>query len=82
MAAGVVARKLGVTAANVSFHLKELERAGLVSGNRIGRSIIYRAAFGQLAELIRFLTEDCCSGHPEVCLPATALLPFPVVTEC
>jgi ArsR family transcriptional regulator len=71
LAAGTVGEKVEVSASNVSFHLKELERAGLVSARRESRSIIYRAEFDALSGLIRFLMEDCCSGRPEICLPAT-----------
>ncbi len=70
--AGVIADTVGVTASNVSFHLKELQRAGLVSMRREARSIIYAAAYSALGNLIRFLMQDCCDGHPEVCTPALA----------
>lgn len=69
LAAGAIAEKAEVSPSNVSFHLKELERAGLASQRRESRSIIYSAAFGALSELIRFLMEDCCSGRPEICSP-------------
>lgn len=72
VAAGQLAEKVEVTPSNVSFHLKELERAGLVTTRRDSRSIIYRAAFETLAGLIRFLMEDCCNGRPEICQPALA----------
>jgi DNA-binding transcriptional ArsR family regulator len=70
MAAGALAEKLGVSPSNISFHLKELERAGLLSQQRESRSIIYRANYDALGGLVRFLMEDCCSGHPEICAPA------------
>lgn len=69
MAAGSIADKAGVSPSNVSFHLKELEHAGLVSQQREARSVIYRADIGVLGDLVRFLMEDCCAGHPEVCAP-------------
>jgi ArsR family transcriptional regulator, arsenate/arsenite/antimonite-responsive transcriptional repressor len=72
MAAGSIAEAAGVSASNVSFHLKELERAGLVAATRESRSIIYTADFEQMSGLIRFLMEDCCAGRPEICAPATA----------
>ena len=74
MAAGSIAEAAGVSASNVSFHLKELERAGLVSAERESRSIIYTADFEHLSGLIRFLMEDCCAGRPEICAPATAVV--------
>ncbi len=73
MAAGAVAEAAGVSPSNVSFHLKELERVGLVTATRESRSIIYTAAFEHLADLIRFLMEDCCAGRPEICLPAVSV---------
>jgi DNA-binding transcriptional ArsR family regulator len=70
IAAGALAEQVGVSASNVSFHLKELERAGLVAARRDSRSIVYTAEYDALAGLIRFLMEDCCSGRPEICAPA------------
>lgn len=72
LAAGAVAEAAGVTASNVSFHLKELERGGLVAAHRVSRSIVYSAEFEALSGMIRFLMEDCCSGRPEICAPALA----------
>ncbi|CAM5513737.1 hypothetical protein MAUB1S_08574 [Mycolicibacterium aubagnense] len=69
IAAGTIAEKAEVSASNVSFHLKELERAGIAAARRDARSIIYSAEYGALSGLIRFLMEDCCGGHPEVCAP-------------
>lgn len=71
MAAGAIAEKLDVSPSNVSFHLKELDRAGLIGQQRESRSIVYTANYHVLGGLVRFLMEDCCAGHPEVCAPAT-----------
>jgi ArsR family transcriptional regulator len=70
MAAGAVAEAVAVSPSNLSFHLKELERAGLVSARREARSIIYAADYRALRGLITFLMEDCCAGHPAICRPA------------
>jgi ArsR family transcriptional regulator len=70
LAAGTIAEKVDVSPSNVSFHLKELERAGLVTARRDSRSIVYSAAFDALSGVIRFLMEDCCSSRPEICAPA------------
>jgi ArsR family transcriptional regulator len=72
LAAGTLATQVDVSPSNISFHLKELERVGLVTTARESRSIIYRAHFEALSGLARFLMEDCCSGHPEICAPAGA----------
>lgn len=72
MAAGDIATAVEVSASNVSFHLKELERAGLLAARRESRSIVYSADYDALSGLIRFLMEDCCSGRPEICEPALA----------
>ncbi len=67
--AGTIAEKADVSPSNVSFHLKELERAGLLTQRRESRSIIYKADYGALNGLIRFMMEDCCGGRPEICGP-------------
>lgn len=72
--AGTVAEQIGASPSNMSFHLKELERAGLVQSRRASRSIIYSASFLALGGLVEFLMRDCCQGHPEVCNPAIAAL--------
>lgn len=66
LAAGMIAERMGVSATNVSFHLKELERSGLISQRRESRSIIYSASYHALADLVKFLMEDCCAGHPAI----------------
>ena len=70
--AGEVAEEVGVSASNVSFHLKELERAGLIEARREARSIIYNANYDALRGLIGFLMKDCCGGRPEICAPVLA----------
>lgn len=72
MAAGALAEAVEVSPSNVSFHLKELERAGLVSARRDSRSIFYSAEYEALGGLVRFLMEDCCAARPEICGPTKA----------
>lgn len=72
MSAGGIAEAMAVSPSNMSFHLKELERAGIVAGRRDARSIVYTADYDALGGLIRFLMEDCCSGRREIVAPALA----------
>jgi ArsR family transcriptional regulator, arsenate/arsenite/antimonite-responsive transcriptional repressor len=69
MRAGAVAEAMGVSPSNMSFHLKELERAGLIAPRRNARQIFYAANYDGLSGVIRFLMEDCCAGRAEVCAP-------------
>ena len=62
MTPGSLAQTLDVPATAMSFHLKELMHAGLVSQERDGRYLIYRAMFEHMNELIAYLTEHCCQG--------------------
>lgn len=59
---GALAEALELPAATLSFHLKELSHAGLVSQERISRNVVYRAAFDHMNELLAYLTENCCQG--------------------
>ena len=62
LAAGRIAERLSLAPATLSFHLKELKGAGLLSCERDGRSRIYRPDFRAMRELLGFLTENCCRG--------------------
>lgn len=68
LAAGAIAGKLDLPPATLSFHLKELSRAGLARSRQKGRFVIYAANFDTMAELVSFLTENCCGGR--ACPPA------------
>ncbi|MDP3823818.1 MAG: metalloregulator ArsR/SmtB family transcription factor [Burkholderiales bacterium] len=66
---GALSEELGVAATTLSFHLKELMNAGLVSQQRDGRNLIYRAAYDRMDGLLAYLTAHCCQG--EDCLVTT-----------
>jgi DNA-binding transcriptional ArsR family regulator len=70
MTPGTMAEGLGISASALSFHLKELTHAGLVTQERASRNLIYRAAFDQMNDLLGYLTLNCCRGAE--CAVATA----------
>ncbi|MDE3106460.1 MAG: helix-turn-helix transcriptional regulator, partial [Acidobacteriota bacterium] len=57
---GAISDALGVPANTLSFHLKELTHAGLVTQERISRNIVYRVDFERMNVLLGYLTENCC----------------------
>jgi len=75
MPAGDLAAAAGVSAPNMSFHLKELQRAGLIAASRDGREIRYRADFGGIRALVEYLMADCCNGDPRLCGPYVIAAP-------
>ncbi len=70
MNAGAIAAAVGVPAATLSFHLKELLRADLAVSRQEGRFVYYAANFSAMDDLIAYLTDNCCQGGQ--CLPRTA----------
>ena len=58
----VLAEQLAVASTALSFHLKELVNAGLVTQERMSRNLIYRAEFAQMDGVLGYLTENCCAG--------------------
>ena len=62
MAAGVIAETLGVPNSSLSFHLAHLMRAGLIRQERQSRSLIYRADYAAVNDLVGYLMENCCAG--------------------
>jgi DNA-binding transcriptional ArsR family regulator len=70
--AGALAEQLAVAPSALSFHLKELTHAGLLTQRPDGRKIIYSANFSTMNQLIAHLTDNCCQGAPcAVEVPAT-----------
>src|SRR4029079_8971034 len=68
---GTMAEAFNTPPNTLSFHLKELTHAGLVTQERSSRNIIYRAAFDRMNALLAYLTENCCQGA-ECAVAATA----------
>lgn len=73
--AGQIAERLGIPPPSLSFHLKELSRAGLIASRQEGRFVWYRADLDAMTGLVGYLTENCCRGGaacaPE-CAPTSA----------
>ncbi len=67
LVAGEIAKHLNVTNTNLSFHLKALLHARLVTMEKEGRFLRYRANIPVMLDTIAYLTAECCSGHPEEC---------------
>jgi ArsR family transcriptional regulator len=61
---GAMAEGLGIPANTLSFHLKELVNAGLVTQERASRNLIYRAAYEHMNSVLSYLTVNCCQGEP------------------
>jgi DNA-binding transcriptional ArsR family regulator len=59
---GEIGQALALPGATLSFHLKELAAAGLVTAEQRGRAICYRANFDSMNDLVDYLTENCCAG--------------------
>lgn len=65
--AGEISSVLDMSPSTFSFHISQLERAGLVRSRRASRQIFYSVDVEGMRDLLRFLTEDCCNGQPELC---------------
>lgn len=67
---GAIGERLGLANATLSFHLKELLHAGLVTSRQSGRFIYYAPVISAINELVDYLTENCCAGSGGSCAPA------------
>jgi ArsR family transcriptional regulator, arsenate/arsenite/antimonite-responsive transcriptional repressor len=70
MPAGQIADRLDLAPNTLTFHFDRLRSAGLVTVRREGRSMIYAARYEAMNALLGFLTDNCCQGAPEKCVPA------------
>jgi DNA-binding transcriptional ArsR family regulator len=64
-----LAEALGMPANTLSFHLKELMNADLISQERSGRNLIYRAQFDRMNAVLTYLSQNCCEGEPCEVIP-------------
>jgi ArsR family transcriptional regulator, arsenate/arsenite/antimonite-responsive transcriptional repressor len=71
--AGVIGDRAGLLPSSLTFHLQNLQRAGLILQERVSRQLIYSADFEVMNRLIGYLTDNCCAGSGgscgEVCEP-------------
>jgi len=72
LSAGVIARQLDVQPSTLTAHLHILKRAGLIQSTRQQQKILYSANIEGTRKLLRFLTQECCEGRPELCAELTA----------
>lgn len=77
--AGAIAEALGLPGATLSFHLKELHHAELVGSQQEGRFVRYTANLATVQAMVGYLTETCCGGKPEMCVPVAVPLPMPTI---
>jgi DNA-binding transcriptional ArsR family regulator len=75
LAAGEIAARLKLAPSSLTFHLQSLQRAGLISQQRLSRQLIYAADFTAMNDLVGYLTENCCVGSASAdcgskCAPA------------
>ncbi|MEQ8332471.1 metalloregulator ArsR/SmtB family transcription factor [Nisaea sp.] len=67
ISAGDLAEQIGVSRSSLSFHIAQLERAGLVQARKQHRNIFYSVEIDAMRQLLIFLTQDCCNGSPDIC---------------
>ena len=87
MVAGEIASTLDIPSTNLSFHLKAMTNARMLTVEQEGRFQRYRANIPLMLDMIAYLTEECCAGNPEQCadmLNASSCLPgtLPLLNKC
>ena len=73
LSAGFIAEIMKVAPNNMSAHLNVLSQSGLITVERQGRHMIYKANIKEVNKLLSSLVADCCNGHPEVCTQLSEL---------
>jgi ArsR family transcriptional regulator, arsenate/arsenite/antimonite-responsive transcriptional repressor len=69
LSAGVIGRRVGLLPSSLTFHLQNLQRAGLITQRRESRQLIYSADFSVMTGLVDYLTENCCGNGESACCP-------------
>lgn len=82
LAAGDISKRLDVAPNSLSFHLGRLVNSGLIGCRRNGRNLFYAADYARVAELVRFLSDDCCADAPDGCLPECPTVAKPPSLGC
>ena len=70
--AGAIGERVGLVPSSLTFHLQNLQRAGLITQQRVSRQLIYSADFDAMNGLIGYLTENCCADSSAECSPSCA----------
>src|ERR1700683_2637236 len=65
--AGVIGERVGLVPSSLTFHLQNLQRAGLIGQRRESRQLFYAADFAAMSDLVGYLTENCCAGSSNEC---------------
>lgn len=69
LSAGAIAQALHVPPSSLTFHLQQLQRAGLITQRRVGRQLFYATDFARMNALLAYLSENCCGRGAAVCAP-------------
>jgi ArsR family transcriptional regulator len=75
LSAGLIGERVGLLPSSLTFHLQNLQRAGLITQQRASRQLIYSADFDAMNGLIGYLTKNCCIGSSAACSTACASAP-------
>jgi DNA-binding transcriptional ArsR family regulator len=70
--AGEIAERVGLVPSSLTFHLQNLQRAGLITRRRESRQLFYAADFAAMNELVSYLTDNCCAASGGSCSTACA----------
>ena len=70
--AGVIGERVGLVPSSLTFHLQNLQRAGLITQRRESRQLFYAADFSAMSELVGYLTDNCCADSSADCSPSCA----------